>query len=127
MLMTKLAHAQKIMGLVIEKDDKGVEQPLPGATVIWLGSTKGTTTGTNGVFLLDKLDGYNRIVVSYVGYKADTITYEGQSPLKIELKPETLNEVVVQGWRSSAGMDQLKPINTVVMTRKNCLKLRVAT
>jgi outer membrane receptor for ferrienterochelin and colicins len=122
LLISTLAYAQKIMGLVIEKDNQGVEQPLPGATVIWLGSTKGTATGTNGVFLLDKLEGYNRIVVSYVGYKADTITYKGQSSLKIELKPETLNEVVVQGWRSSAGMDQLKPINTVVMTEKELFK-----
>ena len=49
------ASAQKLMGVVVEKDTKGQDQPLPGANVYWLGTTKGATTRDNGVFIIDRI------------------------------------------------------------------------
>jgi outer membrane receptor for ferrienterochelin and colicins len=115
--------AQKLMGVVVEKNAQGVDQPLPGANVFWLGTTIGTTTSDNGVFLIDRVASGSKLIVSFVGYQADTVLYTTQNSIKVELKPDqVLQEVTVQGWRASSGLDQLKPINTVVMTEKELFK-----
>lgn len=92
------ANAQKLMGLVVEKTAKGVDQPLPGANVFWLGTTIGTTTRDNGVFMIDRLAGADKLVVSYVGYRPDTLSITDQTSVKIELREDNqLQEVVEIG------------------------------
>ncbi|HRI78284.1 MAG TPA: hypothetical protein PLR06_02010, partial [Cyclobacteriaceae bacterium] len=53
LVLPVMLPAQKLLGLVVEKDAQGKDQPLPGANVYWLGTSKGTTTKDNGVFLID--------------------------------------------------------------------------
>ena len=124
MLLCSLSgYTQKLMGLVVEKNAEGVEQALPGANVFWLGTTKGVSTGENGVFMIERAAGTSKLVVSFVGYKSDTLTITNQTSIKVELGTDrVLDEVTVQGWRSSSAMDQLKPINTVIMTEKELFK-----
>lgn len=123
MAFTFSGNAQRLMGLVVEKNAAGVDQALPGANVFWLGTTKGTTTGENGVFLIDRVEGVDKIVISFVGYKSDTLTITNQTSVKVTLSSDqVLNEVTVQGWRATSELDQLKPINTVIMTEKELFK-----
>lgn len=124
MLLSSLSgYSQKLMGLVIEKNAEGIDQPLPGANVFWLGTNKGVSTGENGVFMIDRVAGRAKLVISYVGYKSDTLTITDQTSVKVELGSDrVLKEITVQGWRASSGLDQLKPINTVVMTEKELFK-----
>jgi outer membrane receptor for ferrienterochelin and colicins len=115
--------SQKLMGLVVELDQKGKEQPLPGANVFWLGTNKGTTTRDNGIFLIDRLDGAERLVVSFVGYRADTILVAGETNIKVELKSDQiLQEVTVQGWQATTHFDQSSGINKVIMNEKELFK-----
>src|SRR3954471_18077789 len=88
LLLPLSAPAQKLMGLVVEKDAQGKDQPLPGANVFWLGTTKGTTTRDNGVFLIDKVPGNERLIISFVGYRADTVNVSDQSNIKVEMKTD---------------------------------------
>ncbi|HET9053512.1 MAG TPA: hypothetical protein VFM90_05025, partial [Cyclobacteriaceae bacterium] len=46
------AYAQQLMGLVVERNASGVDEPIPGANVFWLGTSTGVTTSENGVFLI---------------------------------------------------------------------------
>jgi hypothetical protein len=39
------ADAHVIKGVVLEENKKGMFAPLPGASVMWLGTNKGTVTG----------------------------------------------------------------------------------
>lgn len=118
-----VVHAQKIMGLVVEKNAKGVEEPLAGANVVWLGTTQGTSTEANGVFMIDPLEGATHLVISYVGYQSDTIKYNPQTRIKVILVPdELLDEVTVVGWKPSSGLDHTRGINTTVMTEKELFK-----
>lgn len=115
--------SQKIVGLVVEKGPTGVDQPLPGANVYWLGTTRGTTTKDNGVFLIEKLAGDQRLVVSYVGYTPDTLDITNQTNVKVELKSDqVLDEVTVEGWRSTSRIDHSRNINVVVMDEKELFK-----
>ncbi len=119
----RTVQAQKLMGLVVEKNAEGVDEPLPGANIFWLGTSTGTTTGENGVFMIDRQEGANKLVVSFVGYRTDTVSIINQSSIKVTLQSDKyLKEVTVQGWKPSSGIDQLRGINTVIMTEKELFK-----
>ncbi|MBX2945642.1 MAG: TonB-dependent receptor [Cyclobacteriaceae bacterium] len=116
-------NAQKLMGVVVEKNANGVDEPLAGANIVWMGSTTGTTSGSNGVFMIDRVEGTSKLVVSYVGYKSDTLTITNQTRIKVTLvSDEYLQEVTVVGWRPSSGIDHARGINTVIMTEKELFK-----
>ncbi|MBK9568727.1 MAG: carboxypeptidase-like regulatory domain-containing protein [Chitinophagaceae bacterium] len=57
-----------IRGVVLEADKKGSFKPLVGASVVWLGTNKGTSTDTSGVFIISTEWISSRLVVSYTGY-----------------------------------------------------------
>ena len=78
-------QAGKIKGVVLEEDKKGSFKPLPGASVIWLGTNKGTLTDSAGIFFIQRDDNTGRLVISYAGYTADTITITDTKELKIIL------------------------------------------
>lgn len=116
-------HAQKLMGLVVEKTAEGLDEPLPGATVFWLGTTAGTKTVENGVFMIERVEGSDRLVISFVGFRADTVLITNQASIKVTLQSDQyLKEVTIQGWKPSTGLDQARGINTVVMTEKELFK-----
>ncbi|MFM7853097.1 MAG: TonB-dependent receptor, partial [Flammeovirgaceae bacterium] len=119
----QLVYAQKLVGVVFEKDDKGKDQPLAGANVYWLGTTLGTATRDNGVFLIDRVEGSNQLVISFTGYQADTLLITDQNNIKVQLKSDRyLEEVTVQGWRPSTYSDITSGINTVTMNEKELFK-----
>lgn len=117
------ASAQKLMGVVVETDPKGVEQPLAGANVYWSGTTKATTTKDNGVFLIDRVPNNDKLVISFVGYTSDTVVVTDQTNIKVELRSnQVLNEVTVQGWKPTTGIDHSNSINVTVMNEKELFK-----
>ncbi|MFM9838247.1 MAG: TonB-dependent receptor [Cyclobacteriaceae bacterium] len=117
------SSAQKLMGLVVEKDAKGKDQPLAGANIYWLGTTQGSTTRDNGVFLIDRLAGNDQLVISFVGYRTDTIHTTDQTNIKVELKPDlVLQEVVVEGWKPSTVANLSSGINVIEMGEKELFK-----
>ncbi|HZY78699.1 MAG TPA: TonB-dependent receptor [Cyclobacteriaceae bacterium] len=117
------AQAQKLMGIVVEKGPTGQDQPLPGANVYWQGTNKGTTTRENGVFMIDRFDGVDKLIVSFVGYTPDTLTITNETNVKVELhSDQVLQEVTVEGWKSTSGIDHSSGINVVVMNEKELFK-----
>ncbi len=115
--------AQKIMGLVVEKDATGKDQPLPGANVYWLGTMQGVTTRDNGVFLIDRVTGNDKLVVSFVGHRTDTILVTDQTNIRVELKSDqVLQEVVVEGWKPTTVANLSSGINVIEMSEKELFK-----
>jgi len=123
LLSAQNVQAQQLLGLVVELNDRGVEEPIPGANVIWLGTSVATTTGDNGVFMINRVAGADKLIISFVGYRPDTVTITDQKNVKVTLvSNQVLEEVTIQGWRSSTRMDVTNPINTSVMTEKELFK-----
>jgi hypothetical protein len=52
--------------------------PLPGATVVVKGTTKGTTTDADGEFIIDA-DANAMLEISFVEYAAKEVPVSGQS------------------------------------------------
>ena len=90
--------AQKnINGKVSDENNEG----LPGATIIIKGTTKGTVSDINGIFMLD-VNENDTITISFSGYIKQNIPVIGNISFSINLDPdvETLKEVVVVGYGS---------------------------
>ncbi|MGB2152736.1 MAG: SusC/RagA family TonB-linked outer membrane protein [Flavobacteriaceae bacterium] len=88
-----------IRGIVY--DEGGI--PLPGASVIILGTTTGTTTDFNGEFsIAAKTD--DQLQFSYIGYQSQTIAIDNQDQLTVTLLlgANDLSEVVVTGYSSTS-------------------------
>ncbi|WP_128544729.1 SusC/RagA family TonB-linked outer membrane protein [Larkinella soli] len=75
-------------------------EALPGVNIRIKGTTRGTTTDSDGSFRLTLSDRKTPIVFSYIGYKTQEIAVGNASTLAIQLDADQrqLNEVVVVGY-----------------------------
>ncbi|RPD44026.1 TonB-dependent receptor [Paracnuella aquatica] len=108
-----ISFAQPIKGKIT--NDTGA--PLQGATVAWINSKKGTVTNEMGEFLIDlPKKSPHSLLISYVGYKTDTIQVTDTSFLEIALRAvSALHNVTVEG-RKRASYISANPIKTEVIT-----------
>lgn len=122
-LMNGSSNGPLIQGVVLEENDKGAFKPLQGASVQWLGTTQGTVTNEQGVFSLHQHSGADQIVISYTGFKSDTITINPQEAVMVVMaKNGTLQEVKVTARQRSLYISTTNAFRTQVMTEKELYK-----
>ena len=94
----QLVNAQTniLKGIVFSDDG----QPLPEASVVVTGSSKGVVTDFDGNFTISVPADAKTISVSYLGFKSQLVAYLGQETIKVVLKSDDnlLEEVVVVGY-----------------------------
>jgi len=73
-LPTLLFSQDKIEGMIMEANAENEHIGLPGANVYWLNTSVGTVTNIDGLFSLSYKAEYKKLVISYVGFKTDTLT-----------------------------------------------------
>lgn len=91
---------------------------LPGANVLWAGTTTGTVTNAAGYFTLKRVKGHNQIIASFVGFEPDTVTVTDDTDyIEILLRESSLiNEITVVGRAPGAHIDRAATIATVNIT-----------
>lgn len=95
------AQNLQVSGTVISKSD---DLPVIGATVLEKGTTNGTITDFDGKFSLTVKQGAE-IVVSYVGFKSQTLKANSVLNIVLEEDSEMLEEVVVTGYTTQRKAD----------------------
>lgn len=80
----------KLTGVVIEETIDGFFEPIPFANVYWFGTQSGTSTDTLGQFELPLSEKTNELIISYVGYRSDTIEIVEKDKSTIVLKRSSL-------------------------------------
>jgi outer membrane receptor for ferrienterochelin and colicin/copper chaperone CopZ len=120
---TSTAAAHFIKGVVLESNKKGIFKPLTGASVVWLHSGAGTSTDSTGVFILKHTGTESRLVISYAGYKPDTINVTNMNELKIILAAgNQLKEVLITSKQRSTYLSAISPGRTQIMSEKELFK-----
>jgi len=127
LLFTFHAWAQdngKISGQVFEKQSDGGKAALAGASVYWLGTTKGTATDPQGRFTLNTEAGTQKLIISFVGFKSDTIVATpAKSPFQIVLESDqTLEEVTVVEEQNSTTISFKEAVKIEQVSEKELLK-----
>jgi iron complex outermembrane receptor protein len=116
--------------------DKANAMPLPGVNVVIKGTARGTSTDFDGNFSLEVNEG-EVVVISYLGYTTQEITYTGQARLDIALEEDAaqLDEVVLIGYGTTTVKDATGSVESVtskdftrgnIVTPENLLAGRVA-
>src|SRR6185503_18766919 len=105
-----------IKGMVMSMDGKGKFAPLANASVYWLGSATGILTDSNGFFMIPPDVKGNKLVISYTGYKPDTVTVTNITQLRIILASgHQLQDVTVYARNRSYYASSLTPVRTQVI------------
>ena len=128
-LMPSVALAQRtITGKVVDKDNNS---PLIGASLYWKNTTAGTTTTTDGSFSIRRVNGFETLVVDYLGYDiAEIEVGKEENSLDIRLKPSAvdIDEVVVEGqqrgnYAKSGGITRQEQISFAGLCKMACCSL----
>lgn len=112
-----LSGQKAIEGKIIDAFDKE-ELGLPGASVIWAGTTIGTSTNAAGYFKVKRVKQTDKLVISFVGYKSDTITIgPDEEYIKHTLNQgNEIGEVLVFGKAPGTFINRIDPVLTVNIT-----------
>lgn len=132
--LSVLAQAT-LEGIVVDSKSNA---PIPGVNIVVQGTQSGVSTDIDGKFKIGKLKKGDKLVVSFVGYQTQTVTFEGQKSITISMSEEanTLQEVVVQvGYGSVKKKDATGSVAVLgtkdfnkgaMVTTENLLNGRVA-
>ena len=110
MLCTSLTYSQDVSGTV--SDASG---PLPGASVLVKGTTKGAQTDFDGKFTIKNVGSNAVLIFSYIGLKTQEVNVAGRSNVNVTLKEDSaeLKEVVVIGYGSVKKKDATGAVDQI--------------
>ena len=113
----------EIKGMVMELGPQNQHIPLLGANVFWINTSIGTITSEDGTFKLPYEPSYKKLVISYVGYKTDTLSIDSPKMIHHLLKAsDDLGEVTVSVRKKSSATSYLSSQNISIISSKELLK-----
>lgn len=116
-------HHVEIKGEVSEKDENNKQRPVPYANIYWVESQTGVIADSSGRFELHKHEGDENLVISAVGYNADTFQVKNQIFLGVKLeKGLQLEEAEVTHRQKSSEISYLSARNTRVISQHELTK-----
>ena len=93
--------------------ENSMKSVLPGANIYWAGTNVGTIANIDGKYKIESIQNNNMLVFSFVGFKTDTIKWNGEEVIDAELdKNMEIEEVTVIQKNKGAYISQINPIYT---------------
>lgn len=110
LLLGSFIYAQSVTGVV--SDASGA---LPGVNVLVKGTSTGSQTDFDGKYALDNVSSDAVIVFSFLGYKTQEITVNGQSVINVLMEEDTaqLDEIVIIGYGTTTVKDATGSVASV--------------
>ncbi|MEQ6125198.1 TonB-dependent receptor [Pseudotenacibaculum sp. MALMAid0570] len=124
MLIPLISFSQQTLkGMIMDKSFPKGEQGVFGANVYWLNTNVGTTTDEKGWFSIPYKQEYKKLVISYVGYKTDTISVTSIQTIHHFLTPENqLEEVQITSRKQATQKSFLQTANVFTVNSDELLK-----
>jgi outer membrane receptor for ferrienterochelin and colicin len=114
---------EKVEGMVMEANSENKHIGLSGANVYWMNSQLGTITNEEGMFSIPFAKEYNKLIISFVGFRSDTLTITEPQLLHHTLQPSNeLNEVIVQKKRDAVQKAYFNAKNVITVNSAELLK-----
>tara|TARA_B110000046_G_scaffold158821_1_gene171028 strand:+ start:29694 stop:31931 length:2238 start_codon:yes stop_codon:yes gene_type:complete len=113
----------KIEGMIMELDSQNQQIPLLGANVFWFNTSIGTITSDDGTFTLPYKPSYKKLVISFVGFKTDTLTIDSPKMIHHLLQTsDDLGEITIAVRKKSSATSFLSSQNISTISSKELLK-----
>lgn len=113
----------KLSGVIYDGSAEQNNETLAGANVYWLNTSVGAVTDFDGKFSINYSKEYTQLVISYVGYKTDTIQIK--SPKFIThhlLATGELDEIALVGRKQATSKSYLQSQNVINVSSDELLK-----
>ena len=126
LLLTPLTASSQIeqtllKGQVVDAGD--LSQPLAGANLFWLDTDIGAVSDLDGTFEIPVSGESRSLVISYIGYRSDTVQVSDETFLTISLSSgTTLGQVQVTHRRKATEFSFLNPAKVEKINEKELLK-----
>lgn len=123
-LIPSLAFGQsQLKGMIMDRSFPEGNQGVAEVTVLWLNTNIGTTTNAKGWFSIPYKKEYKKLVISYVGYRTDTIDVAGPETIHHFLTPDNeLDEVTITSRKEATQKSFLQTANTFTVNSEELLK-----
>ena len=113
---------EKIAGTITENINNE-EVPLSGANVYWLNTQVGTVTDFDGNFEIAYKPEYKKLVISFVGYKTDTISVYSSKRITHSLtSTANLDQVTVTARQKATSRSFIQAANVLNVSSAELLK-----
>ena len=73
----------------MDRNNSKANLGVDGASVHWLNTNVGAVTNAKGWFAISYKTEYKKLVISYLGYKTDTVTIRNLEPLHHFITPQS--------------------------------------
>ncbi|MBG7631383.1 MAG: carboxypeptidase-like regulatory domain-containing protein, partial [Bacteroidetes bacterium] len=118
-----LCSQEKIEGTITESNANNKHIGLFGANVHWLNTSIGTVTDVEGKFTIPYKKEYDRLIISYIGFRTDTLIIKQPYKIKHQLTPtNNLDEVVIKNRKKTTSVSYLNSMNILNMSGDELLK-----
>ena len=124
-----LFSQETLTGMIMDKNNPKDNLGVFGANVYWLNTSIGATTNEKGWFTIPYKKSYKKLVVSYVGYKTDTLNISDLEPihhfitLENELEEVTLKSKKKATQRSFIQTKNVFTVNSAELLKAACCNL----
>jgi outer membrane receptor for ferrienterochelin and colicins len=110
-------------GMIMEKNNLKDNLGVEGATLFWLNTNVSAITNSKGWFTIPYNKEYKKLVVSYLGYKTDTLTINSLAPIHYFLKPEDeLEAITISSKRNAVQKNSFATVNMFTVNSEELLK-----
>ena len=107
----------------MEQNSKNQRIPLPGANVFWLNTTVGAMSSEDGSFKLPYDETYKKLIISYIGFRTDTLLIETPKNIFHVLRAsDDLGEVTISTRKKSTATSYLSSQNISTISSGELLK-----
>ena len=118
-----LFSQETLTGMIMDKNNPKDNLGVFGANVYWLNSSIGATTNEKGWFTIQYKKSYKKLVVSYVGYKTDTLIITNLEPIHHFIIPENeLEEVTIKSKKKATQRSFVQTQNVFTVNSAELLK-----
>ena len=118
-----LFSQETLTGMIMDKNNPKGNLGVFGANIFWLNTSVGSTTDEKGWFQIPYKKNYKKLVVSYVGYKTDTLLITDLEPIHhfITLENE-LEEVTLKSKKKATQRSFIQTKNVFTVNSEELLK-----
>ena len=118
-----LFSQETLTGMIMDKNNSKDNLGVFGANVYWLNTSTGATTNEKGWFTIPYKKSYKKLVVSYVGYKSDTLIITNLEPIHHFITPENeLAEVRIKSKKKATQRSFVQTQNVFTVNSAELLK-----
>ena len=110
-------------GMIMDKSNPKDNLGVEGASVHWLNTSIGVVTNEKGWFTIPYKSEYKKLVISYLGYKTDTITIKSLKTLHHFITQDSsLGEITINSKRNAIQKSSFATANIFTVNSEELLK-----